>query len=387
MRIKVVIVIPLIILVGCKDEFPVISPNQEEILVIEGGITNLPGPYFVRLSLSSPLIQPFQAQKRPYPGCIVAIFDNIGNSDILTETGAGVYETAPDGIHGQPGLEYHVEVITPDNRKYSTLSQPMPESVGIDTLLGNLTVHEQMEYPYQLPGIQFYVSTNPAANRESYILWNLWEDYQYNADYKLYSLLFNDNMFYQSIEADKIASITGINYDSVYTCWSSDFVSDFYIGKLSNLVEPVIKMQPLHFVSTKSKKLSVRYSLLLKQYSIGEDAYYYWKNVKEQVSHQDFLRTKQPYSIAGNLKNIDNPDELTLGYFTVGSLVEKRIYIEKPNVIFYYPVGFFGTESPPKVQPNYWALQDGMMGYAHKDCFDCRTEGGTIRRPDFWVDF
>lgn len=378
---------PIIILfIGCKEEFPVVSLSEEKILVIEGGITNNPGPYSIRLSLTSPIEQPFKVQKIPYQGCKITILEKGGNSELLTESEPGVYQTASGGIQGQAGKEYGVSVITPEGKVYETGFERMEEAVDIDSVYAELIIREDLDYVYGLPGIQFYVDTEVPQDRETYFLWNLIETYKYEADYKFYALFYFGIFYYQSLDADSIAMITGLNYDTLYTCWGNEYVGDYYIGKTSNLAVSAISRQPLHFVSTASKKLSIRYSILLQQYSIGKEAYYFWKNIKEQITEENFLYTKQPYNVAGNLKNKNNPEELVFGYFTVASVTTKRIYINRPNTTFYFTKGFISTE-PPKTQPIYIILSEDKMGYIHKDCVDCRTEGGTIKRPEFWIDY
>lgn len=389
MKVRNIFLFVILVFVACKEEFPVVSPTDEKILVIEGGITNNPGPYSIRLSTTSPLIQPFQAQKSPYPDCHITIFDNVGHAAVLTETDAGVYETSPDAIRGQPGLEYHIEIVTPEGKHYSSAPQIMTEPIGIDSVYADLTYEQNPDYPFGLPGYQFFVDTKPGTEN-SYVLWKMEETYKYNADYPLYVLFLYGNYFYMNRDYDTIQSVLGLDYDTLYTCWNTRSVANFFTGRFSGLNSDRIEHQPLHFVSTDSKKLSIKYSLLLQQYSLGKDAYYYWKNVEEQVSEDNYLYSKQPYNVAGNIENIDDSNEMVLGYFTVAAVEQKRIFVDKPNAPFYYKKGYFSTDLKDiakKAQPVYLILtEEGKMGFVQKDCLDCRTEGGTVRKPDFWVD-
>lgn len=384
----IILLLFIILFFGCKEEFPVVSKSNEHTLVIEGGITNNPGPYSVRLSLTSPIEQPFEVQKIPYLGCKVTISDDKGNSELLAESGPGIYRSAEGGIQGQVGNEYRVTVVTSDGTEYETGFQRMEEGVGIDSLYAELTYHQDLDYPFGLPGYQFYTDTKTAPDQETYILWNMVETYKYFADYQMYGLALFGNLFYMNRDADSISSLLGQNYDTLYTCWNTQTVSNFYTGKTSNLTIPQIDHQPLHFVSTDSKKISERYSLLLQQYSISKEAYYFWKGIEDQISEENFLYTKQPYNVVGNLKNKNNPDELVLGYFTVASVDQKRVFIDRPIAAFYYTKGYIGTKDIGKKPiPYYLVLIEGGIGFVHKDCVDCRTEGGVIQRPDFWVDF
>ena len=97
-------------------------------IVIEGGISDQPGPYSVSLTktvnFSDSNVFP------PVDGAAVTINDNVGNSETLTEASPGVYKTST--LIGVVGRVYTLSV-TANGKNYqavSTLSVP----VNIDTL-------------------------------------------------------------------------------------------------------------------------------------------------------------------------------------------------------------------------------------------------------------
>ena len=100
------------------------------------------------------------------------------------------------------------------------------------------------------------------------------------------------------------------------------------------MTTPKIDRYALHYINTQTRQLSVRYSLLVKQYTIGKEAYVFWNGLEEQNSDQESLYTSQPYQINGNVKNIDNNTEPVLGYFLVAGVSEKRIFVDRPK----YPI-------------------------------------------------
>ncbi len=375
----------VIVIVACKDEFLLNFDTNQKILVVEGGITNLEGPYAVRLSTTLPVNQPLRI---PLENCRVTISDNTGVSEVLTETEPGVYKTVVGGIRGIIGKEYSLLVTTPDGKKYETGFEKMEESVGIDTVYAELNYKESLDYPFGLPGYQFYINTQPGQKADNYFLWDLTETYQYDADYRLYALYYYGDIFYTKSDMEQIEDIVKLNYDTLFTCWKTETVKDIFTGHTSNLSTPVINRQPLHFVSTETKKLSVRYGLLVQQYAVSKKAYQFWKSIREQISDESFLNTRQPYNIAGNLENVADTREITYGFFTVASVAEKRVFYNKPNAAFYFEKGY--TAEPidlhKKQQPVYLVLEENAMYFVHKDCVDCRTEGGVAHKPDFWID-
>ena len=107
--------------------------NQSRI-IIEGNITNEPGPYFVKITKSISL-----TDIGNYPSidnAVVTISDNAGNSEILTAQGNGMYRTSM--LSGVEGRTYTLTVMA-ENQTYtaqSTMPQRVPfDSVKVETVI------------------------------------------------------------------------------------------------------------------------------------------------------------------------------------------------------------------------------------------------------------
>lgn len=379
MTIRVWIVLLVLLMAGCREEIPLTSREVDVRLVVEGMITDEPGPYAVRLSLTSAL---GETGSQSMSGCTVTITDNEGYTEVLAETDDGVYLTHPAGIRGVPGKEYMLAVETPDGRKYETPFEKMENPVPIENVYSELQYQEAEDYPFGLPGFQFYTDSEASSADGNYFLWRLTETFQYNLDYKLYAIYYDGEIFVNNID-----TISG--YDTLFTCWKTQNVNTFYTGKTNNLTEPKITRQPLHFVGTDSKRLSVRYSLEVQQYSISQDSWGFWTSMQEQISGQNFLVAKQPYNPVGNVTNVEDPDETVLGHFTVASVTRKRIFMDRPVLPFYTDSCYVGTDLEnmfKTIGPAFLVIGPAGMGKIHNDCADCRLEGGEARKPTFWID-
>lgn len=395
MKIKLVILIYIVLnMCSCKDEFLFESKNYNNELAIEGLISTNEPPYTIKLSIASSVNN---LEIIPYEGCIITLFENNKNSEVLTETEPGSYSTSKNGIKGIVGNSYSITVKTPNGEKYFTDPQAMRPPVEIETINTELIYKEDLNYTYGLPGYQFYLSTKTANSSEDYFMWQMEETYQYSNDYILtdYFLGMETIEVGGSVVTQEIRNDTLLDYynKTVSTCWKTEQVNCIFTGNTANLTVAKINNQPLHFISTESKKLTLRYSLLVKQYSISEEAYYYWKQIEKQSSEDNFLSITQPYTIAGNLKNIKNEKDKTLGYFTVASVNKKRIFVDKPNAPFYYTICYVLTDPVSILDitlhrnpPFYYVQTEIGEGMIDLDCVDCRTKGGTAKKPDFWID-
>lgn len=381
MKQKLIILLGFFVLFGCKDEFLLESRSYTPTIVVDGFISNELPPYTVELSLSSPVTA---NEKIPLTNCIVILFED-SRSETLVETEPSVYKTSKNGITGTIGKFYSISIQTPNGEKYSSEPQEMKPPVEIDSLYAMLTNKEHVDYVYGLPGYQFYITTKLAENQDNFLLWQLEETYQYTAIHELFAI-------YDGTELRRGDYDLFVEYQNKYRCWKTQNVKNIYTGKTNNLVIPKINDLALHFVGTDSRRLQERYSLLVKQYSISEEAYYFWNAIQDQIEEDNFLFATQPYNIPGNISNVNNPHEIVYGGFTVASVITKRIFVDSPRVPYYYTKKCSTIEDYSKVSPPAFIVvvekenENSALGSVHQSCIDCTSRGGEIIKPDFWID-
>ncbi len=124
-----VITLAAIILPSCQKVINIDLNSAAPAIIIEGNISSQPGPYTVSLSktvnFSDANVFP------PFTGAAITINDNAGNSEILSETSPGIYQT--NTLQGTVGREYTVSVTAEGNNYQAASILPAP--VNIDSLI------------------------------------------------------------------------------------------------------------------------------------------------------------------------------------------------------------------------------------------------------------
>lgn len=114
------------VLTACEDKIELDLPQGDVLLVVEGWISNEPGPYHVRLTYTQAY---FDETAPPVAsGATVFLRDDEGLQVLLEETSPGVY-TYPDS--GVVGRSYYVEITTPDGEQYQSQEELLREPVPI----------------------------------------------------------------------------------------------------------------------------------------------------------------------------------------------------------------------------------------------------------------
>lgn len=376
------------LLSGCVDKYwPDTEFKYDKMIVVNGMISNAPGPYTVYLSLSSALDNP---EFIPLSDYSVIISDDQGNKELLTQIEPGVYVTSADGIQGVIGRSYKLGIFSyNDNSIYESAYELLRKPVEIENVYGELEFHTDSDYAYNLTGYQFYVDTKMAEQDSNYLLWRMDYTYQYEANYL--ARYVYDNYQMETMHPS----------DSLLTCWKTGNRKEIITNKTENLSEPTLKKIPLCYITTETKELSIRYSLLVKQYTISYNAYRFWNQLEEFKEDAHWLFAKQPYPIKGNLECISDGDEIILGYFMVAGVDEKRVFVDRPlGVDWHYKTdcGFYTGEymtyklhllydSWPVYLTKYWNGFTYITALPQEQyCVDCRQSGGELTPPEFWIE-
>ena len=114
---------------ACEKVVTIDLNKADPRTVIEGVVTDQPGPDSVFVSKSGDYFEP-TLYFPPIPGAFVSISDDLGNSDTLQEVKEGTY--VGSRIQGAPGRMYTLKVVA-EGKEYDAVSS-MPTKVRIDSL-------------------------------------------------------------------------------------------------------------------------------------------------------------------------------------------------------------------------------------------------------------
>ena len=168
------IIILLFLLIGitsCIEKYWPKVDKYENVLVVDGLLTNGDEPAAVRLSLSSPLSND---EFIPLSGGTVFISDQNEFDISLTETEPGLYQVLDSSFHGEVGNSYKLHIHLPDGRSYESdicrLEPPSP----IDSVYSKVESPEYQTGTHKIEGLQFYIDNHSDNLSDTlYYLWNL----------------------------------------------------------------------------------------------------------------------------------------------------------------------------------------------------------------------
>jgi len=365
---------------ACVDPFEPEIREEQELMVIDGRITDSEDLQSITVSRSSPYNNP---DFYPVSGCVVRVEDTRGNGVIFPETKDGTYQAILDPGFATTGEAYRMQVITTDGRAYESEFDSLYPCAEIEKLSYNVEIQETSDPDISLPGIRFYVDMKGDETDSRHYMWTYEQTWEYHA-YLPIQYIWDGENFYDYFPL----------LDSFEVCYATNRLKEFRVGSSGLLAANEIRQQPLLFVSNNTPRLEEVYSLLVSQHSLSPETYTYLERLQAQSGSAGFFET-QPASGRGNIYNTEDPDEKVLGYFFASQTRQERIIVDQEFDFrmkkFYCPIDTaeylvdFGMEYPYYM---YSFNIDGgpPWGYSYKECHDCRYRGGTDVKPDYWPE-
>jgi hypothetical protein len=148
-----------IFLLSCQKEIQIDLNTVSPLVVVEGSISNQPGPNIVKISSS---VNYDETNTFPgITGATVKISDNLGNSETLTEPSPGVYSSTK--LPGIPGRTYTLSILI-NGKEYNAVSK-MPYPVNINSATFE---SESLEFVGDEPHKHVTISFNDPADTDNY---------------------------------------------------------------------------------------------------------------------------------------------------------------------------------------------------------------------------
>jgi hypothetical protein len=377
--ILLVVLLGLIVSSCIKPYDPKITGSDAKKYVVSGGIDDSDSNQIVNITMTSSISDP---KYLPVAGCIVVIISDKGIEFPLTDIGDGDYSTVIDRGFMTPGASFMVDILSPSGERiisgYDTLT-PCPKVDSIYYIREDIEGAEPGEFTL---GIQFYVDFYGAMTDSRFYRLEVTETFEHHAVYPL-------EWYYDG----EVHHVVPPDY-SRFVCWTTNKIQKFFPFSTINLTENQFNKLPLQYVNNRSSRLMYGYSMLVKQYSLSDQAFIYFDQLSINNSQEGGLYETQPLAIRGNMMNLTNPENEVLGYFSVSSTNEKRIFVSNvPDLPLDFPtycdlrvIRYPFKEFRPKDYPVF-LLGDAGTWYPiqlNEECINCLKLGGTTVKPDFW---
>jgi hypothetical protein len=379
-RYRIVIVfLSVFIINSCIEPYYSSDLEQTEpLLVVDGTITDQSENQEITLSKTTDINNIFFASVKNYN---IQVEDKSGNIYRFNYFNMGKYKGKIPLDKLVKGNAFKIEITSPEGKVYESNFEEMTSCADVDSVYYEFIESRYDENTQSTSmGIQYYVDLKVDKQYSKYYRWRLIETYEYHTTWPI-------KKYWMGRWIDN-----GLDY-SKSVCYKTEQVKSVYSVSTQFVQDEYLKY-PLIFVNNKSQRLYYKYSLLIEQCSITEQAFNYWELLKLNSQESGGMFDSQPAVVEGNIKCISNPDERVLGYFGVSSIKTKRVFAQniegmKFSNMFCAPDAIQRMADIYRSDPEEWPIYlvpDNESQTGDRTCFDCTKAGGVTAKPDFWDD-
>tara|TARA_R110002020_G_scaffold343323_8_gene557711 strand:+ start:135 stop:1289 length:1155 start_codon:yes stop_codon:yes gene_type:complete len=382
-RIVALVFFGVILFTGCREPFnPDIEPADLTVLVVEGYLDTEGLPSILKLGYTRN-IQTDNSFSPGFPNAVVSLRSESGSEYPLTDLGAGEFEFAYDIPEEE---NYRLYISTDDGKSYtSELLKPILTPDIID-----------VGFEKNEKGAEIYLTTKGNENADNF-LWTYEEMYAFRpkipTSYK-----------YDPELGDVVTRGTD---ERTNLCYRGGVSADLILETSSRFKDQFVFRQSITQILQNDERLSVRYSILISQKALDKDASDFWEILRKNTNDLGSIFSPLPSNISGNIKNDQDPDAPVVGYVSLGTVKQRRLFVGVSDVIpwradqseYYdcfieqdtvlvdkYAQSFGGGNFVPVVPiiPDGAFNPIGFQG-ALRRCTDCTLRGTNVK-PDFWED-
>ncbi|MBV6647096.1 MAG: DUF4249 domain-containing protein [Cyclobacteriaceae bacterium] len=284
---------------------------------------------------------------------------------------------------------YFLEIETADGEEYiSDEVRPVPPT-SLNDLYYDIVAKPLLD-GNEVLGLEFYVDAQ--NDHTPYYRWE-WE--------ATWELTTSRPSAYELIDGEVV-----LRDEQITLCWQNKSTENILVASAEGFEANRISKFPLVFEDNANNEISRQYHLELRQYGLSLEAYRYWLEQQKISEGQGELFDPQPYQLTGNIRNVNDPDEIVIGYFDVHQAVTRSLFLDlndlesfqsdllrclgQDTIEFEFVEaklkdGFyiFRTYQPPP--PPGGPLPPLQYVMVLRACADCRLYGNN-EKPPFWPE-
>lgn len=386
-----VIVCTALLPIGCIEPIDIKTETFESALVVEAVISDNLEPQEISLSRTFRLEEDGPS---PESNARVTILDDLGNEFLFAESEPGKYVSL-DPFKAERERSYTLEIVTQENRIYSSEPETLPKAAEITGLVAERVTYQGEDGMALLVDVQ-----GPDKNTGFY-------RFTYEETYKIISpFSYPLDLRYEN---GSLVEVPKTKEERI--CYNTKTSEEIILASTRAQVDNDLERFIVRFINSENPILSHRYSILVKQFSISPEAYSYYETLKDFSGSENLFSQNQPGFINGNMFSVSNPDEKVIGFFSLAAVEQERIFFdfedfyiqeEAPGHFVDCVIARPEITVPEHIEALGEMLASGRVKYlgytqvaggpgegpymvADAACVDC-TVLGSNEKPDFWEE-
>ena len=374
-KLKIFVIVSF--LLGCAEPIDVEVMETASILVVDASLTNGAGPHTTRLSFTFPLDE---SDEMPVSGATVWI-ESAGAERIeLSEVEPGTYQT-DSSFSATVGESYSLHILWEGRQLMSDMEVLIPPTEIDEIYARYIQIPSELDGAFPF-GIQFFLDATGPDGEEGFFRYEYEEAYEVRASFPSQLEWVPEQRVLIPREPPGLS-----------ICYQEADSKELLLGSSSGLTGNKILEYPIRFVPETEMALTSRYAIRIKQFSIANRTFQFYRDLQENNESAGSFFDSQKGTSFGNIRDVNDPTFPVLGYFEVAGVSEKELELTLDDFIDlgYRPqrnsdcpnsvldtIGIGGVEEYLRLNPfalPVFIFGIGSVVMSPRSCSDCRVFG------------
>lgn len=354
-----------VLLTACVDRITFDIPRTDPQLVVEGMITDQPGPYTVKVSRTFSTREPAFNNGSAGKSKVLLFADDVFLEE-LREIESGVFQTSP-GTRGIIGKSYFITIDTEDGKHF--ISEPETlRPVGAVTDIRfkfESQVSQTANGAVNADHFNIYADGAKTSDPESYSRWRFTGTYHLHTNPELAFQIGREGQIVPT--PFECSGFTSDGSNLIYNrpceccdCWVTEPDKSWVVSNPHDVTDSGYKSVFVGQVAINSETFYEKYHVKVEQLSLSPKAYEFYRLLAAQVEGVKSLFQPSIGEITGNIVAVGS-DDRAMGYFSASAIQTRTIVIRRSDV----PYAVVERTLPLRVPCTY-------------------TKGASTTKPDFW---
>jgi hypothetical protein len=349
---------------ACVEPYNAPVITMERKLVVDGLITDAPGPYKVRLFMSSYLDEEMD-KPIDVTNAVVTIVDDLGVEELLTEELPGEYVTS--SMQGVVGRKYRLDIQLADGKIYQSSVEEINPPGEIEKLYFEFRENSINQTDLTLPQDAFwiYLDARGVSGEKNLLRWRWQGTYKTHTYPSLRTRLVANAEVPDPIPCsgyiESEGALVQVGPCECCDCWvpfynrdvlisNNDFASD---ESFKRILIGKIPIDRIYFLE--------KFHIGVEQLAMTDAAYEFWDLLGASKHGAGNIFQPNAVQVKGNIRCVTDEDEEVFGVFSTSSVAYNEMFLSRLDV----PGGLYDPDSV---------------------IIDCRQlyPGSTNQKPPFW---
>lgn len=366
-------VLAILVTGACVERIDFDIPPAQFLTVIEGSITDQPGPYTVKasrglsLDSDSSFLVPIERAR-------ITLLDDLGNTEAFTENAKGIYETK-GVMRGTVGRTYRIRIEMPDGKLFESMPELLRPVGQIKEIRYEYEARTQQKFFGEVAADVFNVfvdsDAGAAGSGENFVRWRFRGTYEVLTYPKLHLTFVQGYTPYRNPWPCSGFRIglgpegSGGTYEVIgectcCTCWANQYEEFPQLSDVQLITNNEFKNIKVGEVPINNATFHKKYRVQVEQMALSRNAYDFFKLVRTQKEGASSLFQPPSGELRGNIRPVNSNDPV-VGIFWAAAVSTKVITIF-PSAVPYpiVPIDFITLPcydfypNASSTKPSFW---------------------------------